>query len=349
MRFEHEGQAAMVVFGTGRAIDAVAEVEKLGGRPMVIVDESAAEISRPLLERVGNIEAHRITRVRQHVPVEDAESARSRAAEVGAHSLLAVGGGSAIGLAKAVALTTGLPIVAVPTTYAGSEMTPVWGMTENEVKTTGRDTRVAPKAVVYDPELTYSLPPEVTAASGLNAVAHCVDSLWAEGRDPLTETMAERGIASLAQGLPAAIAEARGEAPRSLCLVGAWLAASAFAGAGSSLHHKLCHVLGGRFNLPHADTHAVVLPWATRLAVRHVPEAGAVIGRALGSEDPVVGLRALSVRLGAPQTLAELGLTRAQALEVADDLPLDRLATPFEVDRDDLRELLLGATEGEPT
>lgn len=345
-RFVHEAAASRVVFGAGRVAETPAELEKLGERALLIADGSAARLETGLWLGLSSVAAATIDEVRQHVPVEDADGARALARKRGADSILALGGGSTVGLAKAVALTERLPILAVPTTYAGSEMTPVWGLTDAGVKTTGRDLGVAPATVIYDPELTYSLPASTTAASGLNAIAHCADALWASGRNPLTDTMAERGIASLTAGLPGAVADGTDAEARELCLVGAWLAGATFAAAGSSLHHKLCHVLGGRFDLPHAETHAIVLPWATALAVEHVPDAGAILGRALGVSDPVAGLRDLAARLGAPSRLAQLGLTRDQALDLADQIPLKALATPFPVSRDALRTLLLEATVG---
>jgi alcohol dehydrogenase class IV len=346
MRFQHETHETRVIFGSGRSLEVVDEVARLGGRPFTITGGSATTAAAPLLERLAAIEVGRIGKVRRHVPIEDAEVARRRADELGASVLIAVGGGSAIGLAKAVALTSGPPIVAVPTTYSGSEMTPVWGLTEDGVKTTGRDRRVAPSVVVYDPELTYSLPPSVTASSGMNAIAHCVDSLWAPGRDPLTDAMSERGLAALAASLPGAVRDGAQATSREVALVGAWLAGSAFAAAGSSVHHKICHVLGGRYDLPHAQTHAAVLPWSTRLALRHQPAATGPLERALGGGDPVIRLRALAAELGATRSLAELGLAREQAIETAEEIPLEVLATPFPVGREEMRELLIAAVEG---
>lgn len=346
MRFERRAREARVIFGPGRSIEAIDEVDRLGGRPFTITGGSAGKVAAPLLERLAAIEVGRIAMVRRHVPLEDAEAARRRIRDLDVSVLVAVGGGSAIGLAKAIALTSDIPIIAVPTTYSGSEMTPIWGLTENGVKTTGRDGRVAPRAVVYDPELTYLLPPAITASSGMNAVAHCVDSFWAPHHDPLTDAMAERGLAALSASLPLAVADGVDPAARELALVGAWLGAAAFAAAGSSLHHKICHVLGGRYDLPHAETHAVLLPWSARLALRHQPTAGESLERALGDRDPVALLRKLSVDLGAPQHLSELGVTREQAIETADEIPLDSLATRFRVGREELRELLLAATEG---
>ena len=344
MHFVHEAVGARVVFGWGRSTQAPQELARLGQRPLVISSQAGASATDHWLATVVRRAAATITAVRQHVPVEDAYAARRLARDSGADCVLAVGGGSAIGLAKAVALTEHLPILAIPTTYAGSEMTPVWGVTEGPTKTTGRDLVVAPKTIIYDAELTISLTRATTAASGLNAVAHCVDALWAPGRSPLTEIMAERAMAMLGRSLPDAVADGHDMAARERALTGSWLAGATFATAGSSLHHRICHVLGGRFGLPHAETHAIVLPWACALAVRHMPQAGETIARALDADEPVAALRDLATRLGAPTRLADLGLTEAQACTTADEIDLDKLATPFSVSRNELRELLSAAT-----
>jgi maleylacetate reductase len=339
MRFVHDAAGARVVFGTGTRHDAPRELAALGLRPLLVADSVAADI----VDRLRGEAVAVVDEVRPHVPAEDAAAARRLAADAGADCIVTVGGGSSVGLAKAVALTEALPILAIPTTYAGSEATPVWGITERNVKTTGRAAQVAPRVIVYDPELTYGLPASLTASSGLNAVAHCVDALWAPGRSPLSDLMAERGIERLARWLPRAVERGADREARAEVLAGAWLAGTAFGVAGSSVHHKLCHALGGRHDLPHAQTHAVMLPWTAQLAVGHDARAGAAIARAAHRDDPVEGLRDLAQRLGAPSTLAELGLAREEAVALADDIDPSMLATPFDVTRDDLRQLMLSA------
>lgn len=343
LAFLHDATGARVLFGAGRRHEAADELSRLGPRPMLVVDEIAADVASDVRGDLAAAAVAVIDRVRQHVPIEDAEAAAELARGRDADCICALGGGSTIGLAKAVALRTGLPILAVPTTYAGSEMTPVWGQTDAGVKRTGRDPVVAPRTVVYDPELTYSLPPDITAASGLNAVAHCVDALWAPGRSPLTDLVAERGIAFLAKSLPGAVADGRDAEARATALAGAWLAGVAFGIAGSSLHHKLCHALGGRFNLPHAETHAVMLPLTTELALRHERDAARTITRALDADDAVSGLQELGRQLGAPTGLARFGLTAEGAAALAEDVDVTALATPFRVTEDDVRDVLLAA------
>jgi maleylacetate reductase len=342
LRFVHDAPGARILFGAGRRGEAPVELERLGTRPLLIVDPVAAAVATDVRDAIAARAVAVISEVRQHVPVADAERARQLAAQTGADCLVAIGGGSAVGLAKAVALTAGLPILAVPTTYAGSEATPVWGLTEEREKRTGRDPRVAPKVVVYDPELTASLPPQVAGSSALNALAHCVDVLWATSRTPLTDATAEQGIRLLAAALPRA-AGGDGDA-RTELLAGAWLAGTAFGVAGSSLHHKLCHALGGRFDLPHAQTHAIVLPHVTALAAPRAPEATAILRRALDADDPAAAIRRLAAGVAAPTRLADYGLTPEDAGRLAADLGGASFNATFDVQPADVRRILLAAT-----
>ena len=259
-----------------------------------------------------------------HVPVEIAEDARRAARELGADCCVTVGGGSTTGLGKAIALTSALPILAVPTTYAGSEMTPIYGITEGGAKKTGRDVRVLPKAVIYDPTLTLSLPPALSAASGMNAVAHAVEALYSHESNPIVSLMAEDGIRALASALPAIIANPENLEARSEALYGAWLCGVVLGSAGMALHHKLCHVLGGSFNLPHAETHSIVLPHAVRYNQEAAPEAMARIARAIRAEDPAAGIYDLEKSLGLPLRLADIGMKESdleRAARIATEAP----------------------------
>jgi maleylacetate reductase len=261
--------------------------------------------------------AGRIDGVAQHVPTEVAEKAREKARVVDADGVVAIGGGSAIGLAKAVALRSGVPIVAVPTTYAGSEMTPVWGETSADGKTTGSNPNVLPKVVVYDPVLSLHLPKKVTAASVANALAHCVEAVWTPRADPITETIAVEATRALATGLKATLRAPTDIEARGNLLYGACLAGSAFAAAGSDLHHKLCHLLGGTYHLPHAETHAAVLPQVARLKAPEVPQAKARLEAALETTDLATGLYDLFTEAGVPTNLKDLGLRQDEAQEAA--------------------------------
>lgn len=316
--FTHVTLPQRVRFGRGLVAEHLAqEVDRLGSRRVLVVSSGREERAVPdLLD--GIPVALRWTDVRRHVPADLAERARVAAREVRADLVVAIGGGSAVGLAKAVALTDRVPVVAVPTTYAGSESTDVWGLTEGGVKVTGADPAVLPVAVVYDPALTDTMPTALAVASGLNALAHCVDALWAPRADPVNGALALEGARRLAVGLRAVVAGA-GEDGRDEALLGAHLAAVAFASAGSALHHKVCHVLGGTFDLPHAATHAVVLPHVLALNAPAVPGPSARLAAALGAPtavaagpaSAVVALEALRSDLGAPTALRDHGLAEA--------------------------------------
>jgi alcohol dehydrogenase class IV len=276
-----------------------------------------------------------------------ADRARAAAVRGDADVLVSVGGGSTTGLAKAVALTTGLPVIAVPTTYAGSEATPVWGLTEGAKKTTGTDKRVLPRVIVYDAALTMSLPVDMSVASGLNALAHCVDSMWAPGADPINAAFAAEGIRSLAAGLPKVVTDPMDLDGREHALYAAYLSATAFASAGSGLHHKICHVLGGKYNLPHAQTHATVLPYVLAFNGPAAPDAERRIAAAFGVASALDGLVALKRELNAPHALADYGFTVESVPEaVAAILPSVPPSNPRAVTAEDLRALLLAAWSG---
>jgi maleylacetate reductase len=281
-----------------------------------------------------------------HVPVEVAEEGRREARRLAADCCVAIGGGSTIGLAKAIALVSELPIVAIPTTYAGSEMTSIWGLTEGGAKRTGRDRRVLPKTVIYDPELTVGLPARVSGPSGMNAIAHCVEALYAPDTNPIVALMAEEGIRALAAALPVVARRPADLEARSNALYGAWLAGAALGAVGMGLHHKLCHTLGGRYNLPHADTHTVILPHAARYNQAAAPEALGRVARALGAEDAAAGLFDLAVAIGARIALKDIGMRAEQLDEAADLATRDPYANPAPVTRDGVRALLDDAYHG---
>jgi len=323
-----------------------AEVARIGAaRPMLIASGSGNALADSLATSLPGAVRH--SEVVMHVPGKVAEWARKAATGHAADVLVSIGGGSATGLAKAVALTTGLPIVAVPTTYAGSEATNVWGLTEGGRKITGTDARVLPRAVVYDASLTLSLPVPLSVASGLNALAHCVESMWAPRADPVDQALALEGVAALRQGLTAVVHDAHGIEGRERTLYGAWLAAVAFASAGSGLHHKICHVLGGMYNLPHAQTHAVVLPYVLAFNVPAVPETDRRLAAAFGAESAVAGLQRLREQVGAPRALRDYGL-RETGIPAAAEVILAALppGNPVPVTAVNLTELLRRAWAG---
>jgi maleylacetate reductase len=345
MRFQYETLPGRVLFGAGVAARLGEELERLGTtRALAIASKRAADELAGRLGPERRAGVH--TGVAEHVPAAAAAAARAAAARVDADCLVAMGGGSAIGLAKAVALALDLPIVAVPTSYSGSEMTPIYGLTDARGKRTGRDRRVLPRVVLYDPELTVGLPPRVTGSSGMNALAHCVEALYGPGANPVTALSALEGTRALARGLPVAVGRPEDLDGRTDALYGAHLGGAALAVAGVAIHHQLCHVLGGSFGLPHADLNAVVLPHAARFVSEAVPAELAQVARALGAEDAAAGLYDFARRLGTPASLTELGMAEGD-LDRAAELAVGAVApAPRPASLEDLRALLGDAFGG---
>ncbi len=307
--FTYDQPATRVIFGIG-ALDRLAEeVKRLGARRALILStpeqlKDAEEAAR----RLGSLAAGIFPGAVMHVPIETARAAREAAKRLDADCCVAIGGGSTIGLGKAIALESGLAIVAVPTTYAGSEMTPIYGLTEDGIKKTGRDRKVLPKTVIYDPALTLTLPPRIAGPSGMNAIAHCVEGLYAMDGNPIISMFAAEGIRALARSLPRVVEAPEDIEARADALYGAWLAGAVLGAVMISIHHKLCHTLGGTFNLPHAEVHTVILPHATEFNSRAAPEAMRIMAEALGAESAAQGLFDLALRIGAPVSLQEIGM-----------------------------------------
>ena len=342
--FVYDALPGRVVFGVGSVEHLGGEVDRLGaGRVLAIAGKRAID---GLVERLGGRWAASFTDVQQHIPVEAAARAVAAASEAGADCLVAMGGGSATGMAKAVALEREVPIVAVPTTYAGSEVTPIYGLTGPEGKRTGRDPRVLPRTVVYDPALTTGLPAEVTGPSGMNALAHCVEALYAPGANPVTSLLATEGARALHRGLPGAVADPGDLAARSDALLGAWLAGTALAAAGIGIHHQLCHLLGGAYRLPHAELHAVVLPHAVHFVTPAARPQLARLAGGLGVDDVAGGIWDLGRRLGTPASLAELGLAEAELDRAAAQAVARVVQTPRRAGVSELRAVLEAAWQG---
>jgi maleylacetate reductase len=346
--FAHSSQQYRVVFGAGSAARLNEEVERLGIRRVLVLTtrEQRGQGTR-LGAHLGSRLAGLFSDARMHTPVEVTEAAIAVVQAQDVDGFVAIGGGSTIGLGKALSLRTGLPHIAMPTTYAGSEMTPILGETRHGVKITQRSQDLIPDTVIYDVDLTLGLPPRISAASGMNAIAHAVEALYAEDANPLTSLMAEEGIAALARALPRIIVAPSDGAARHDALYGAWLCGTCLGAVGMSLHHKLCHVLGGSFDLPHAETHAIVLPHAAAYNAVAAPEAMVRIARALGESDAARALDGLARRLGLPKTLAEIGMPESGIDRAADMAVHNAYANPRPVDRASVRELIAAAYRGD--
>lgn len=348
--FTYQALPMRVVVGPGTVAQLPGEVAALGlSRVLVLCSPEQRDTGELVAAALGERAVGVLAEARMHVPVEVAARARDLALELGADGCVAVGGGSAVGLGKAIALEHGLPVLAVPTTYAGSEMTPVWGLTEGGQKRTGRDPRVLPRSVVYDPELTLSLPPDLSATSGMNAIAHAVEGLYAPDATPIVSLMAEEGARALAASLPRVVADGTDLDARSEAQYGAWLCGAVLGATTMSLHHKLCHTLGGTLDLPHAPTHTVVLPHALAYNAPAVPAAVAALSRALGgAPDPARTLWELAGRLGAPRSLRELGMAEQDVPRIAGLAVANPYANPAPVTRDGVERLLRAAWAGQP-
>ncbi len=345
--FVYQALPARVIFGVGSLERLPAEVDALGlKRVLVLCTPYQRADAEKIAALLGARSVGIYDQATMHVPIELAERARARVKEHRVDGMVTIGGGSTTGLAKAIALTTGLPTVAVPTTYAGSEMTPIWGLTVGDEKTTGRDLKILPRTVIYDPTLTVSMPAMLSATSGMNAIAHCVEALYAENANPIMSLMAEEGIRALAASLPRVMKQPGDLEARSEALYGAWLGGCVLGAVGMALHHKLCHVLGGTFNLPHAEVHTVVLPHATGYNAKAVPEAMRRIARALGANEAAAGLYDLEAALGTPLTLEAIGMKRADLDRAADLAVKNPYFNPRPITREGIRALLDDAFTG---
>ncbi len=306
--FVYNSHPGRVIFGAGTLITALpGEVERLGCERLLILSTPGHEaLAREIGERLGG-RTSVFAGARMHTPAAVTDQALAVVAQVHVDGLLAVGGGSTIGLGKAIALRTDLPQIVVPTTYAGSEMTPILGQTEDGIKTTLNSPKVLPEAVIYDADLTMTLPTSLSAASGMNAMAHAVEALYSRDRNPLVSLMALEGMAALVSALPRIVVEPGDRRARADALYGAWLCGTCLGAVGMALHHKLCHTLGGAFDLPHAAIHTIVLPHALAYNAPAIPDVMAQLRTMLG-EDPVMALYEFASGLGAPRALKDLGM-----------------------------------------
>lgn len=336
-----------VVFERGARRFVAREVERLGcQRPVVICTPEQKSQAMEVYALLGEAAVGVIDSATMHTPVEVTQTALAQVQGWSADCLVAVGGGSTIGLAKAIALRTGLPQVAVPTTYAGSEMTPIVGQTEDGLKTTQRDTSLLPATVLYDVDFTLTLPADVSATSGMNAMAHAVEALYAQEKNPISTMQCLDAVRALSKSLPEIVEDPDNLAARQQAQYGAFLCGMALGNAGMALHHKLCHTLGGSFNLPHAETHTVILPHAAAFNAIACDGALEPVADILGADSVGAGLWDLADRINAPTSLASLGLSESDLDEAANLATEKPYWNPRRVDRDAVRQLLQAAFEG---
>lgn len=348
--FEMTQLPSRVLFGPGKLSTVKPEVARLGGRrALVLATKYQVELADQVANRLGNLSVGVHPKAEQHVPYRTVAEAIKQVDRLNVDLLVAPGGGSTIGLAKGIVLERPMPILAIPTTYAGSEMTHIWGISMDGRKMTGRDPIVKPSTVIYDPELLLSLPAPMSITSGINAMAHSVEALYAENRNPISSMMAEESVRSLAKGLPMVAQNLNDVKARTLTLYGSWLAATVLDQVGMALHHKLCHTLGGSFRMPHAEVHTVILPYAIAYNQSHAPDMVEALARALACDpaDVAGSVQDISRQNGGPISLRELNFKDgdlAQAAEIAIQNPY---YNPRPVIEADIFQLLQNAFKGE--
>jgi len=347
--FDAQSAAVRVRFGVGIRHQLAAEIERLGcRRALVLSTPPQADSAMELAAGLKGLAAGIFTRATMHTPVTVTAEALEHARSIEADCLVALGGGSTTGLGKAVAYRTDLPQIVVPTTYAGSEATAILGQTENGVKTTVTDPKIQPEVILYDAELVQTLPLPMTVTSALNAMAHAAEALYAQNRNPLSTMLAIEGLKAFATALPRVQdnpgdLDARGET-----LYGGWLCGTVLGQVGMALHHKLCHVMGGAFDLPHAETHAIILPHAIAYNARAVPDLLAPVCDIFGGSNPGLALYNFARAQGAPQALKDLGLGSQDLAAAAELAVRNPYWNPAPVTHPAIEKLLKAAWAGDP-
>jgi maleylacetate reductase len=337
-----------VRFGPGARASVADEVRLLDCQRAVVISTAGRRaFAQEVSDLLGDLCVGVLDIAVMHTPVETTLAAVDRVQNLGADCTVAIGGGSAIGLAKALALRAGIPQIAIPTTYSGSEMTAIAGQTEAGRKSSVKDARVMPAAVIYDVELTHSLPVKTSATSGLNAMAHGVEALYARIPNPVTTRQALEGIEALARALPVIVSDPGAPAARGQALYGAFLCGMALSSVGMALHHKICHALGGAYDLPHAETHSVVLPHVTEFNAQGSDGVLAPVAAILETRSPGSGLFKLAKKIGAPASLKELGMPANGLDRVADMVMANPVWNPRSYGREDIVRLLGAAYRGE--
>ncbi len=336
--FVYSALPTRVIFGRGKLSEAAAEAKRLGmKRPLIVTTSNQADTGLALVKETHGVA---FAGAAMHTPTNVTDAAIAKLNDAQCDGTIAVGGGSSTGLGKAIALRTDLPQLVVPTSFAGSEMTNILGETSGGAKTTRRDARIQPETVIYDADLLATLPDDFAATSGMNAIAHAVEGLYAVDGNPIVALLAEEGIRALAHALP------QGKAGHDEALYGAWLCGTVLGSVSMALHHKLCHVLGGSFNLPHAETHTVVLPHAAAYNASSSPNAMHAIARALGASSAVGGLFDLAQKLNAPLALKDIGMPQSGLDTAADIAVSNPYPNPRALERSAIRQLLDDAYHG---
>jgi maleylacetate reductase len=345
--FTYDAIPGRVVFGVGSRHTLAAEADAVGaGRVLLVAATSEDVLADEVSAILGARAVGRFDDVVQHVPKTKAAEAVAMVRRLEVDTVVTLGGGSATGLGKAISLEIDVRSIAVPTTYAGSEMTTIWGLSDGDHKQTGKDPRVKPDVVVYDPELTLSLPPSIAGPSGMNALAHSIEALYGPGTNPIISAMAFESIGALVWALPRVVDRPDDLDARTDAMYGAYLAGVALATAGTALHHKTCHVLGGMFNLNHGDMNAVLLGHALAYNAPAIPDLMPRIAGAMGVDDAPGALFDLAVAIGAPTSLEALGMPADGLDEAARRTVQEAAANVRPPDEESIRRMLDDAFAG---
>lgn len=347
--FVYNAQPAHVLFGSGAREGLSEEVARLELRHVLILcTPRSRALAEEMRQQLGNTCAGIFDGAVMHTPVAVTDEAMQLIDKWQIDGVVSLGGGSVIGLGKAIALRADVAQITIPTTYAGSEMTPILGETRDGAKVTQSSPRILPEVAIYDVDLTMDMPIDIAGPSGLNAIAHCVEALYAKDRNPVTTLMAKEAIRALAGGLGGIARNAQDREAREQALYGAWLSGICLGAVGMSLHHKLCHVLGGMFNLPHAQTHAIVLPHALAYNAPAIADAWESLAEVMGNADPAIALFDLSRSLGIPVALRDIGMPEAGIDEAADRALANPYWNPRGLDREAIHETIRRAWAGAP-
>ena len=349
MNFNYSTHKYSIIFGWNTIDRLQVEAERLGMKRVVVLTTPEQQaMGESVGKALGKFFVGVFPGAQPHTPFE-ATNAAAKFLEKGAiDGIVSVGGGSTIGLGKALVRRTDLPHITVPTTYAGSEVTPILGETREGNKETQSDPRLLPKLVIYDVNLSASLPVNIAILSGFNAIAHAVEAVYAQNRNPITSMMASEGIRAIATAMPAIAADQGDQVAREAILYGAWLCGTCLGTVGMSLHHKICHVLGGLYDMPHAQLHTAMLPHALAYNLPEIGEEKSYLVSALGTEDIATKLFELALELGAEMRLSEMGLPEDGLEAVIERTLASPYWNPRKLESNALHDMLRHAFEGKP-
>jgi len=343
----YQPNAVRVVFGPGTVETLATEADRLGiVRSVVLCSPGRTALADELVQILGRDAAVICDAARPNFPEATFDTVVGAIGASDASGFVVVGGGTPIGLAKAVGAASRLPYIAVPTTYSGSELASNWYVGSGPNRRQGNDVHALPATIVYDPQLTVGLPETITAASGMNAMAHAVESLYGEGSDPVVSVMAAEAVRLLGESLPKCLDRPDDLAARGEALKGAWFAAGFRAGRG--LSHAMAQRIRDAFGLDHARTHAVSLPYAVAF---NRPAAGAAmtaIGAALGAADAATGLYELNRRLGLATGYRDLGMPRDGIERAVELVAAARIEHPRAAGAAEVRQVVEAAWAGDP-